>query len=79
MPEEVWKHHVGGYQVCEKWLKDRAVKKGRPPRILSDEEILHYRRIVFVISETIRLMREVDQTIHSHGGFPTAFLSPKET
>ena len=24
--EEVWDFHVGGYQVCEKWLKDR---KGR--------------------------------------------------
>ncbi len=24
--EAVWDFHVGGYQVCEKWLKDR---KGR--------------------------------------------------
>jgi hypothetical protein len=20
---EVWESHIGGYQVCEKWLKDR--------------------------------------------------------
>ena len=26
MPEAVWNFHIGGYQVCEKWLKDR---KGR--------------------------------------------------
>jgi predicted helicase len=26
VPETVWNFHIGGYQVCEKWLKDR---KGR--------------------------------------------------
>ncbi|MFC1717836.1 type ISP restriction/modification enzyme [Candidatus Poribacteria bacterium] len=26
VPSEVWEFRVGGYQVCEKWLKDR---KGR--------------------------------------------------
>ena len=26
VPEDVWNFHIGGYQVCEKWLKDR---KGR--------------------------------------------------
>jgi hypothetical protein len=26
VPENVWEFHIGGYQVCEKWLKDR---KGR--------------------------------------------------
>ena len=24
--EEVWEYQIGGYQVCDKWLKDR---KGR--------------------------------------------------
>ena len=23
VPPEVWNFHIGGYQVCEKWLKDR--------------------------------------------------------
>ena len=23
VPEEVWNFHIGGYQVCHKWLKDR--------------------------------------------------------
>lgn len=23
VPPEVWGYHVGGYQVCQKWLKDR--------------------------------------------------------
>ena len=26
VPENVWNFHIGGYQVCHKWLKDR---KGR--------------------------------------------------
>ena len=26
VPKDVWEFHIGGYQVCEKWLKDR---KGR--------------------------------------------------
>jgi len=25
--EEVWNFHIGGYQVCEKWLKDRQVNR----------------------------------------------------
>ena len=35
VPELVWNFHIGGYQVCEKWLKDR---KGRT---LSADENLH--------------------------------------
>ena len=62
VPEAVWKHHVGGYQVCEKWLKDRIAKKGEPPRILSDEEILHYRRIVTSISATLTTMRKIGES-----------------
>ncbi len=23
VPEEAWNFHIGSYQVCEKWLKDR--------------------------------------------------------
>ncbi len=57
VPEEVWEFKVGGYQVCEKWLKDR---KGR---VLSGEDIRHYQRVVVALKETIRLMREIDQTI----------------
>lgn len=72
VPEEVWKHHIGGYQVCEKWLKDRIAKKEEPPRILSDEEILHYRRIICAISKTREIMEEIDKVIDSHGGFEGA-------
>ena len=44
--KEVWEFHVGGYQVCEKWLKDR---KGRT---LSKDDIEHYHKIVVALSET---------------------------
>ena len=32
VPEEVWNFHIAGYQVCEKWLKDRQAKGGKNPR-----------------------------------------------
>ena len=70
MPEQVWNFHIGGYQVCEKWLKDR---KGRT---LSAEDITHYHKIVVALSETIRLMAEIDQVIEAHGGWPGAFTAP---
>jgi predicted helicase len=65
--EDVWNFHIGGYQVCEKWLKDR---KGRK---LSKEDIAHYQKIVVALSETIRLMKEIDEVIVKHGGWPGAF------
>ena len=67
VPEEVWDFHIGGYQVCHKWLKDR---KGRT---LSDEDIAHYQKIVVALNETIRIMSEIDEVIEEHGGWPGAF------
>jgi hypothetical protein len=71
--EEVWKFHIGGYQVCEKWLKDR---KGRT---LSKEDIAHYQKIVVALAETIRLMKEIDEVIEQHGGWPGAFQASEGT
>lgn len=71
VPENVWNFHIGGYQVCEKWLKDR---KGRT---LSDEDIAHYHKIVISLQETIRLMAEIDQVIEKQGGWPGAFATTK--
>ena len=67
VPESVWNFHIGGYQVCEKWLK---VRKGRT---LSDDDIAHYQKIVVALAETIRLMKEIDEVIERHGGWPGAF------
>ena len=59
VPEAVWNFYIGGYQVCQKWLKDR---KGRT---LSDEDILHYHKIVVALAETIKLMQLIDAAIPS--------------
>jgi len=53
----VWEFHIGGYQVCDKWLKDR---KGRK---LSYDDVAHYQKIVVAIRDTIRLMAEIDAII----------------
>lgn len=73
VPEAVWNFHVGGYQVCEKWPKDR---KGR---MLSKDDIAHYQKIVLAISDTIRLMKEIDKVIERHGGWPGAFATAQNT
>jgi hypothetical protein len=64
VPAEVWEFHIGGYQVCAKWLKDRRERE------LSAEELVHYGKVVSALGETIRLMREVDAVIESAGGWP---------
>ncbi|MCA3505158.1 MAG: hypothetical protein IOD05_18270, partial [Rhodobacter sp.] len=76
VPKATWQFHVGGYQVCEKWLKDRAGKGGKNPgpgRVLTEDDILHYRRVVTALTETRRLMAEIDTEIDKHGGWPGAF------
>ena len=67
VPEAVWNFHIGGYQVCEKWLKDR---KGL---VLSADELLHYQKIVVALNETTRVTEEIDEVIEQHGGWPAAF------
>ena len=57
VPPEVWDFHIGGYQVAQKWLKDR---KGRA---LTYDDLTHYQRIVVALKETIRLMDEIDELI----------------
>ena len=57
VPPDVWEFHIGGYQVCEKWLKDRR------GRTLSNNDLTHYRRIVLALQETLRLMEEIDNAI----------------
>jgi len=47
--------------------------KDRKGRTLSDEDLAHYQKIVVALSETIRLMKEIDEVIDAHGGWPGAF------
>ena len=55
VPKVAWNFYIGGYQPAQKWLKDR---KGRK---LEFEDILHYQKIIVALSETDRLMKEIDQ------------------
>jgi predicted helicase len=57
VPTDVWEFHIGGYRVAEKWLKDR---KGRK---LELADIEHYEKIIVALSETIRLMKEIEAAI----------------
>ena len=52
---DTWAFKVGGYQVLEKWLKDR---KGRQ---LGIDDITHYRKIVLALAATRTLMEQIDQ------------------
>jgi predicted helicase len=55
----VWEFKIGGYQVLDKWLKDRKSVN----IYLSDAEITHYQKIIIVVIETIKLMTEIDDII----------------
>jgi predicted helicase len=54
VPEVAWNFYIGGYQPAQKWLKDR---KGR---VLEFEDIKHYQKIIVALTETDRIMKEID-------------------
>ncbi len=64
VPPHIWSFYVGGYQVCQKWLKDR---KGRE---LSFDDLIHYQNIISILGATVEIMNEIDQIINKYGGFP---------
>jgi Type ISP C-terminal specificity domain len=57
----VWEFMVSGYQVADKWLKDR---KGRR---LDYTDLTHYQATLAALVETMRIMEEIDEAIP---GFP---------
>ena len=54
VPETAWNFYIGGYQPAQKWLKDRKERE------LSFEDILHYQKIIVALTETARIMGEID-------------------
>jgi hypothetical protein len=46
--------YIGGYQPAQKWLKDR---KGHT---LTFDDIEHYRRIIAILIETDKIMKQID-------------------
>ena len=55
---------IGGYRLCGRWLEDCR------PRSLSADDRTHYQKIVVALSETIKMMAEIDRVIEKHGGWP---------
>ena len=55
IPLIAWEFSVGGYQPAQKWLKDRKGKE------LKVDDILHYQKIIVALSETNRIMQEIDK------------------
>ena len=53
IPENIWQYQIGGYQVCNKWLKDR---KGK---VLDD--IKHYCKVATAIKHTINIQKSIDE------------------
>jgi hypothetical protein len=52
--DAVWSYQVGGYQVCEKWLKDRQERR------LAVDDIRTYCRIVTALGLTIEIQEKLD-------------------
>ncbi|MDR1182513.1 MAG: N-6 DNA methylase [Bacteroidales bacterium] len=55
VPTEAWNFYIGGYQPAQKWLKDRKGHK------LEYDDIVHYQKIITVLIETGKVMREIDE------------------
>ncbi|NLO01613.1 MAG: hypothetical protein GX126_04725 [Bacteroidales bacterium] len=55
VPFVAWDLYIGDYQPAREWLKDRYGST------LTVEEILHYQKIIVALSETVRLIKEVDK------------------
>ena len=53
--ENIGPFDIGGYQPAQKWLKDRK------DRELGFEDILHYQKIIVALTETDRIMKEIDK------------------
>jgi predicted helicase len=54
IPPDVWEYQIGGYQVCDKWLKDRKGKS------LSAENVKLYCKIVTALKKTIDIQATID-------------------
>ena len=55
VPQVAWDFFIGGYQPAQKWLKDRK------ERTLEFDDILHYQKIIVALTETDRLMKEIEK------------------
>lgn len=57
VPTDVWNQVIAGYQMADKWLKDRLNQH------LTNEEIIHYQKMIVAIKRTIEVQEEIDDLI----------------
>jgi len=55
VPLICWNFYIGGYQPAQKWLKDRK------DRNLDFDDVRHYQKIIFVLTETEKLMKLIEK------------------
>ncbi|MDH5762944.1 MAG: N-6 DNA methylase [Nitrospinota bacterium] len=54
VPQVAWEFYIGGYQPAQKWLNYRKGHK------LSFEDLQHWQRIIAALTETDKIMQEID-------------------
>jgi predicted helicase len=57
VPQAVWELYIGGYQPAQRWLKERH------GRILTDDDIDHYQKMIVSMNETIKIMTKIDTVL----------------
>jgi predicted helicase len=53
--DTAWNFYIGGYQPAQKWLKDRKARE------LSNEDINHYQKIIYILNRTDELMQLISE------------------
>jgi hypothetical protein len=69
---KLWNYQIGGYQVLNKWLKDRK------DRVLTLDEAQTYSKIVTAIQKTIEIQQEIDALYDEVEINPIEFASPSK-
>jgi predicted helicase len=60
VPPEAWEFTIGGYQVLDKYLKERK----RADRVLEVGDLLHIPRVAVILSFTHAQMTKIDGTLY---------------
>ena len=53
--EQIWDYYIGAYQPARMWLKSRN------DMILSYDDIEYYKKIIYILSETINIQNKIDE------------------
>jgi hypothetical protein len=69
--QESWNMRVGGYQILDRWLKQR---KGQT---LSEDQCRDFATLVTRMRKLGELVAQVEICINEHGGWPNAFRAPR--